>query len=470
MGNIRKQTADIGQAIQESVDELKRAHESQWNLPLMAFGAGMLRTRPGIASNFLNEVGSGLDSTIPVIQQQRMKDQDFWKQIADLQQAKGQTAIAPEKMEAEYQGKLSLEAQKLISALNVAGMRSDKPQPVPGTGEVIFPNAFGPGRHGVKLPGTPDVVPVKMNPNGTTTTTAAPETRNYTNTPSPEVTTALQKINPEINPDKTVMPLNWDKLAELAKTNPDEANKVYKSLMYESDPLQFLTKRQGMGQMTFEKAQEEMRKYDPNWSYSDLQAAIKNRNAPDWNTKTNIPPQQLSTGIQHMAELMDVYEKMGNDKNQLTNWIKNKYLQLGGDPRITNQAVVSKFVGDEMAKYLAGGQGSALQDREELGKLLSGNLSPKQAEESIKYMLHLANDKAKSFASQKTEMLKNRRKFEADDLLYPDAKVAREKIEKSVVVPIQGKDTLLVPGVTKIQGMTYTGANPANPKSPENWQ
>ena len=43
-------------------------------------------------------------------------------------------------------------------------------------------------------------------------------------------------------------------------------------------------------------------------------------------------------------------------------------------------------------------------------------------------------------------------------------------VEKSVVVPIQGKDTLLVPGVTKIQGMTYTGANPTNPKSPENWR
>jgi hypothetical protein len=116
-------TQEMVRALDETTNQLRSAHESQWNLPLMAFGAGMLRAKPGVAGNFLTELGQGLDSTIPVIQQQRMKDQDFWKQIAELQQTRGVAASLPSKVDLAQSEKEISELERNRSTLEAAGIR-----------------------------------------------------------------------------------------------------------------------------------------------------------------------------------------------------------------------------------------------------------------------------------------------------------------------------------------------------------
>jgi len=59
----------------------------------------MLRTTPGVASNFGNELGSGLASAVPAISNSRMQDRDFWTKIAELQAQRGTLASLPAKMD-----------------------------------------------------------------------------------------------------------------------------------------------------------------------------------------------------------------------------------------------------------------------------------------------------------------------------------------------------------------------------------
>lgn len=115
--------ADTVRAIDETVADLRKSHDSQWNLPLLAFGAGMLRTTPGVASNFGNEVGSGLASAVPAISNARMQDRDFWAKIADLQSQRGTMASLPAKMDIEQSNKEIEDLTRGQSSLEAAGIR-----------------------------------------------------------------------------------------------------------------------------------------------------------------------------------------------------------------------------------------------------------------------------------------------------------------------------------------------------------
>lgn len=118
-------------AIDETTKTLRDAHTSKdrWNLPLLAMSAGMLRTQPGVQSNFFNELGNGMAAMGPVIQQQRMSDEQFWKGIADLQTKRGEISSMPSKIDIASGDKeidRAMQGQNTLEAAAIRGMPSNQ--------------------------------------------------------------------------------------------------------------------------------------------------------------------------------------------------------------------------------------------------------------------------------------------------------------------------------------------------------
>lgn len=115
---------DMKRAIDDTRARLEEAHKGQWNLPLMAFGAGMLKGTPGVASNFLTELGGGMEAAAPAIARQRMSDQDFMLKVGELARARTEAAGLPAKLDlasAEKERDRLLQHQQ---ALDTAEMRA----------------------------------------------------------------------------------------------------------------------------------------------------------------------------------------------------------------------------------------------------------------------------------------------------------------------------------------------------------
>src|SRR5262245_51900663 len=90
------ETANILKALDETTASLKQAHGTglQRLAPtLLASAAAMLRTTPGVQSNFLGELGQGLAAAAPGIERMRMSDEEFWGKIAALQKGRGEIAM-----------------------------------------------------------------------------------------------------------------------------------------------------------------------------------------------------------------------------------------------------------------------------------------------------------------------------------------------------------------------------------------
>ena len=124
MQGSRSVADDTAAALEAAATSMKEAREGRWNLPLLAMSAGMLNTTPGVASNFGNEMGRGLSAMVPAIQQKRMSDQSFYEKIAELQALRGKVLQGPQAAEAEHQAKRQLEADKELSALEIAALKS----------------------------------------------------------------------------------------------------------------------------------------------------------------------------------------------------------------------------------------------------------------------------------------------------------------------------------------------------------
>lgn len=115
---------DMKRAIDDTRARLEEAHKGQWNLPLMAFGAGMLKGTPGVSSNFLTELGSGMEAAAPAIARQRMSDQDFMLKVGELARARTEAAGLPAKLDLAAADK---ERDRLLQhqqALDTAEMRA----------------------------------------------------------------------------------------------------------------------------------------------------------------------------------------------------------------------------------------------------------------------------------------------------------------------------------------------------------
>src|SRR6185312_4377964 len=92
---IAETRAQLAQTIQELRDRHAGTGAGQVNLPLLSFAAGVFNTTPGVASNFGNEIGRGLGSMGQTIANQRMRDEEFLKGIADLQSKSVQLGDIP---------------------------------------------------------------------------------------------------------------------------------------------------------------------------------------------------------------------------------------------------------------------------------------------------------------------------------------------------------------------------------------
>jgi hypothetical protein len=90
---------DMMRAIDDTRSRLEEAHKNQWNLPLMAFGAGMLKGTPGVASNFLTELGGGLEAAVPAIARQRMSEMDFIQKVGELRRMRDEASGLPSKLD-----------------------------------------------------------------------------------------------------------------------------------------------------------------------------------------------------------------------------------------------------------------------------------------------------------------------------------------------------------------------------------
>lgn len=111
-------------AIDETTQALRSAHDGQMNLPMMAFGAGMLRTTPGVASNFMNELSGGMDALVPAIARQRMSDNEFLNRVGELKRMRETVSGEPAKLD---MGTAEKEMDRLLQqqgTMEAAAMRA----------------------------------------------------------------------------------------------------------------------------------------------------------------------------------------------------------------------------------------------------------------------------------------------------------------------------------------------------------
>lgn len=113
----------ILRALDDTTKALRTQKEGEWNLPLMAFGAGMLKGTPGVASNFLTELGSGLEATMPVIARQRMSDREFEARIGEMARARAEASGMPAKLDLETANKERDRLLQQQQAIEVATLR-----------------------------------------------------------------------------------------------------------------------------------------------------------------------------------------------------------------------------------------------------------------------------------------------------------------------------------------------------------
>lgn len=119
----------ILRAIDDTTKALRTQKEGEWNLPLMAFGAGMLKGTPGVASNFLTELGSGMEAVMPVIARQRMSDREFETRIGELARARAEAAGMPAKLDmtaAEKERDRLLQQQQAIETATLRGIPAEQ--------------------------------------------------------------------------------------------------------------------------------------------------------------------------------------------------------------------------------------------------------------------------------------------------------------------------------------------------------
>lgn len=116
--DIMRRRSDAVAAVQrqlnDTIAEMRAARSGagpgQVNLPLLAFGAGMLSPTPGVASNFATELGRGMSAMGSTIQKQRMTDSDFLKGLAELQMRNQMLGDLPLKDAAAYEARRGIAA------------------------------------------------------------------------------------------------------------------------------------------------------------------------------------------------------------------------------------------------------------------------------------------------------------------------------------------------------------------------
>jgi hypothetical protein len=122
--------------LDKTIEEMRAAHTGsgpgQINLPLLALGAGLLdpTSKGGFGASFGEQLSRGLGNMGSVISQQRAKDADFLKGVAELQQRRAALGDVPLKDAAALARAEQLQEEQSVAGLEKARITSkmDRPQ------------------------------------------------------------------------------------------------------------------------------------------------------------------------------------------------------------------------------------------------------------------------------------------------------------------------------------------------------
>jgi hypothetical protein len=459
MDRMRQANAEILKAIDDTTESLKAAHGSTFHRMspmLMAMAGQMLHATPGVQSSFTGDLGNAFSAGAPYLQRMQMGDEEFWQKVAELKRQRGELAMAPEKLEAEYQGKMAGEAERILGQAGIAGARLDKPIPTPDGGTLVSDGKGGWNKYSPdgKLVGHYDA-------HGAT---ATPSDQKPTQPDEGiDKVAFLQKnvdkrIGADIRPPEAGGQLNLDKLYELAKTDPAYAQDVFLISNYEKDPGDMRSTARGRYEV--KQAMRDAQAIDPTYRPGEFGSMKKVRDdwkvGPDSNQLT-----QLSKTVQHMAEVKALMAALNSGNTQLANSIKNNLATATGDPRWAKLDIASTLASAEMVKYLAGATGGGQTEREELSKKFSGPLSPQQQQGAIDTVQRMMMDQAESLATRHQKAFGHRFKTTVESLMDAKGADALKQIRDNDISTPEGREAMM-----RARGYAPTESKPSDQRAP----
>lgn len=160
---------------------------------------------------------------------------------------------------------------------------------------------------------------------------------------------------------------------------------------------------------------------NPDYDYTTV--AAKKKAAADFASGSlGNALRSVSTANDHLDQLGELVDALGNGSTQLINKAKNKYLTATGNPAPTNFDAIKNIVGQEVVKAIVAGGGS-MTEREEAAKTFSTASSPAQLKGAIQHYRMV-------MGAQADNLMEQRR---AAGL--PDSTLPNYKKEKSATPP-----------------------------------
>lgn len=136
----------------------------------------------------------------------------------------------------------------------------------------------------------------------------------------------------------------------------------------------------------------------PTYDTSQYGSKVKARN--DFSTgKNGNTVRSLNVAVQHLDQLGQLSEAMGNGDVQMVNKIGNYFATQTGQPAPSNFNAAKQIVGDEIVKAIVG-SGGGVSDREEAAHNISAASSPQQLSGVIKIYQRLLSGQLSGLKQQ----------------------------------------------------------------------
>jgi hypothetical protein len=178
--------------------------------------------------------------------------------------------------------------------------------------------------------------------------------------------------------------------------------------------------------------------------------------------------QAANTVIQHATEFVDKAADLNNGRIPFFNWVGNNVLDNTGSPRPGNLREAISTLAAEARKVYAGAGGGTQSELDAWEKNFAFSGSPAQQGGNISTLVGLLRGKLTAVANRINAGMQTN--ISALDLLNPTARASYDKLSApggtNAVPPAAGSPKLPTIGDVQ-QGYTYSGGNPADPKS---WQ
>jgi hypothetical protein len=138
---------------------------------------------------------------------------------------------------------------------------------------------------------------------------------------------------------------------------------------------------------------------NPDYDYTTV--AAKKKAASDFTSgPLGNALRSVSTANDHLDQLGELVDALGNGNTQIINKAKNAYLTATGDPAPTNFDAIKNIVGQEVVKAIVAGGGS-MTEREEAAKTFSTASSPAQLKGAIQHYRMVMGAQADNLMEQR---------------------------------------------------------------------